>query len=303
MELSSIRPMTNNLQAGGRALKRKLSSSCLASSPSPEMGPRTIDYVDTSTELPSPLLPTSMPWSTVLDIFPHENRAAPFRPLTPPELIFKEQSQRHLCMARLALLQELGHMHPLMRRVKINGALRTVESQFHRQDPTVYRTSHAQISTTNYTSPNSRHYKRIAIERDEQCQAALKHQTPEHVQVSRKPATAVDFCRRMETRTIEWVEGKLRNTEASDFCKRLQSKAAEWMENNMACAEELASGCRKDNDVARRKKEREWREALRVEIEMQRDIRGLNEVFEHCAVVVNEIEEEMVFPIEIGVAI
>ena len=44
-------------------------------------------------------------------------------------------------------------------------------------------------------------------------------------------------------------------------------------------------------------------QALKEEVELQRDAKGLNEVFEDCAVLIDEREDDMMFPIETDVVI
>ena len=57
----------------------------------------------------------------------------------------------------------------------------------------------------------------------------------------------------------------------------------------------------KKEEVKRRKALRE--EAKKANAQLERDIRGLSKVFHQCAVLTDELEEDMMFPIEIGIAI
>lgn len=54
-------------------------------------------------------------------------------------------------------------------------------------------------------------------------------------------------------------------------------------------------------EVARREAQR--KEAKRADAQLERQIRRLNEVFHQCAILADEMEEDTMFPMDIGIAI
>lgn len=104
------------------------------------------DYIDFTNSAPSPplSLPSPAPKAGALNIFPPHNRTDLFRPTTPPQLTAKQKAQLRLRTARLVLLQQLGHVHPLISRVKVNGNLK----------PTNYRLYESLFSDHNKSPQN-----------------------------------------------------------------------------------------------------------------------------------------------------
>ncbi|KAF7504420.1 hypothetical protein GJ744_002224 [Endocarpon pusillum] len=236
--------------------KRRFSPTWTSSDPVPSS---ETDSTDHTTFRPSPPSVSEAPPATSEDIFPPLNRTDRFRPPTPPLLTPNQSAQRYLRAARLALLYQLGHQHPLMTRVRLNGSLKLTAFQ-----------------TCRRSSPTENMFQR-----------------PRPTSLAEKSRQAAQRRSRLSNELRGDDQG---NSVEPSFEELLVSTCSttQLVEAYMIQA--------KKEEVERRKAQRD--EAKRANAQLEREIRGLNEVlFHQCAVLIDEMEEDIIFPMEIGVAI
>lgn len=168
------------------------------------------DYIDhTTTPLPPALMPTAGR-SNLLDIFRSTKRTDPFRPLSPPHLTPKEQAQCHLRTARLELLHELGHRHPLMSRVKLNGTLKPASTQLYHELYSVVDTFPRQQTRPAHMSRSSK------IRAAEPLSEISRHANAIEAYRGRVKAQR----ERLQKRAIYWVGEKTSDMEAARASQR-----------------------------------------------------------------------------------
>ncbi len=266
--------------ASERKLSPKRRFSFIWTSSDPVSTPET-DPIDYTTFLPSPYVVSRALPSTSEDIFPPLNRTDPslnrtdpslnrtdpplnrtdwFRPPTSPLLTPKQNAQRYLRTARLALLQLLGHQHPLMTRVRLDGSLK--------------RTA---LLTRNDLSPSE---KRLA---------------------RRGPNTLAEKTRK----TMQHRSGLSNEVRSDNQGNRVKLSFEELLVSNCSTTQLVAAYMNeaKKEELKRRKALKEEARKANAQLEMEMETCGLSEVFDRCAALADELEEDEIFPSEIGIAI
>lgn len=157
-------------------------------------------------------------------------------------LTVEQQAKRHLYTARLVLLQKVGHKHPLMGRVKLNGGLKSDQ---------ILR-FHAVLSS---------------LEDEVQQQSMILAKITGN-EVHGRPA---------------------------------QQRLSEVLNNSRMPADPLKP-CRK-NAAKGEMGRRIMQEATSRNAQLESEMRGLSKVFDDCAILSDESEEETMFPLEIGAAL
>ncbi|ERF72893.1 hypothetical protein EPUS_08701 [Endocarpon pusillum Z07020] len=259
--------MTDNDTSRGRsagrkpAKKRRLSSkrrfsfTWTSSDPVPTSETDSIDYTPF---LPSPPSVSEAPRPTSEDIFPLHNRTDRFRPPSPPLLTPKQSAQRYLRVARLALLYRLGHHHPLMTRVRLNGSLK----------PTAFQTYGGSSPTGNML------------------------QRP-------RPTSLAEKTRRGAQR-----RSKLSNeVRGDDQDNSLELSFDELLVSTCSTTQLVEAYIKQAEKEEMERMKAQRKEAKRANAQLEKGIRSLNEILHQSAVLTGEMEEDMMFPMEVGIAI
>jgi hypothetical protein len=191
------------------------------------------DYIDHTTSPLPPALVLTAKRSTLLDVFRSTKRTDPFRPLSPPDLTHKEEAQLQLRTARLILLRQLGHQHPLMARVKLNGTLKPASTRFYDEVYSVEDTFPKPNPRPSKVTRGSKLRWGATISTEDSISGSSRH--AEAVEAYKKRTTA--HHERLQERAAMWVGEKRGNTQAAKACqenaKRMEMERREELKEEI----------------------------------------------------------------------